>query len=398
MHAPLGDAGRSRAGSSTGLAIGPDDPRVVRSVGDARGRSLAGAPKGNVMLRGVLFALVVFVALALAATARAMPAVAGAPAADHPTVRGTRADFVAALRAPVEGYLAASTLIQLRLVEWGSRLVALLTGLALTWLGLRALLELAAPGRLLAELLLLFLAAGLLFTLLDRWPAVCSAVIEGTRVVALQASGNEPSAEAMLLGVSRVLDAAFALWEYPVAWRALGGDWLLVAFTVLFKLGALAFMVGCGIVYLAVYLLSMTLLAIAFALGPVLLPWLLVPWAAFLAEAWLRFCLSAALHQVVGIVMVTLVSAMHEPLLASLDRHLGEDPAAFNFFYFAGALLLGGVSAFMMLQVPALAGALVHGGVPARALPGAGQAAAAARVLRVPSPARLLARARTPPR
>jgi len=337
--------------------------------------------------RRLCAALLVAVLFALAAGASAMPAAnAPLPPAEHPTVRGSRADFARALKSPVEGYLAASALIQSRLVDWGSRLLVLLTGLALVWLGLRGALELAPPGRLLADLLLLTLTAGLLFAALDQWPALCAAVIDGTRRVALQASGSEPSAEAMLLGVNRVLDAAFALWEYPIVWRALDGDWLLVAFTVLFKLGALAFMVGCGIVYLAIYLLSMTLLAIAFALGPVLLPWMMVPWGSFLADAWLRFCLTAALHQVVGIVMVTLVSALHEPLLASLDPHLGGDPAAFNFFYFAGALLLGGVSAFMMLQVPTLAGALVHGGVAARVLPGAAQAAAVARIPRLSLP------------
>lgn len=357
----------------------------------ARARSRIVRHAVRLLLSGLIIAGVVSPSLAMPA----LP-IAAAQAAEHPTVQGTRADFAAALRAPVEGYLAASLLIQSRLIEWGGRLLVLLTGLALVWLGIRGALDLAPPGRLLADLLLLTLLAGLLFALLDRWPALCAAIVDGTHRVALQASGNEPSAEAMLLGVSRVLDAAFALWEYPVAGRALGGDWLLVAFTVLFKLGTLAFMVGCGVVYLAVYLLSMTLLAIAFALGPVLLPWLLVPWAAFLADAWLRFCLVAALHQVVGIVMVTLVSAMHEPLLGSLDRHLGDDPSGFNFFYFAGALLVGGVSAFMMLQVPALAGALVQGTMPARALPGSAQAGAAARALRVPSLSTIAARSRAP--
>ena len=277
------------------------------------------------------------------------------------TAGGSRDDFHRALQVPVEGMLQAARSIDQRLLGWGQRLLALLTGLALVWIGLKAMLDPGAIGELMTEFITLLLVSGLLFALLDNWGSATAAIVGGTADLARQVSGSVHDGAAAVHGLQRVVDAGFALWEHPgVGLFAISDPvgWLL---TLGFKLAILLLLLACGIIYLGMYLLSMTLLSIAFALGPVLIPWSIIAPASFLFDAWVRFTLIAALYQVVGIVIVTLVSQMHESTLAGLDAAIGGTSGVFNFYYFAAAFLLSGVSALMMLQIPSIAGGLVNG-------------------------------------
>lgn len=148
-------------------------------------------------------------------------------------------------------------------------------------------------------------------------------------------------------------------------------DPLALLGTLLFKLAIAIALLLCACIYLGIYLMSMILLSIAFALGPVFLPWLLVRPASFLFDGWVRFTLVAALYQVIGIVVVTLVSRMHEPMMAGTGTAIDPASDAFNFYYFAAAFVVSGVSTMLMLQVPSIANALVSGSIATRFAPGA---------------------------
>ena len=290
---------------------------------------------------------------------------------EGPVVSGDRSDLDRGLRAPVEGMVAAAATIHRRLLPWGLNLLALLTGLSLVWMGLKAALERPPPGMLIGDLLTLSFTAGILFALLDHWGAVTEAIVGGAAVVSREVSGNIHEGPAAIQGVQRIFDAAFMLWEHP----SVGIGSLLNAatalHTLLFKFAVTLLLLLCGCIYLGIYLMSMTLLSIAFALGPVFLPWLLVRPASFLFDGWLRFTLVAALYQVIGILVVTLVSRLHEPMMEGMGSAIDPASGTFNFFYFFAACVLSGVSAMLMLQVPSIANALVSGSISARFSPGA---------------------------
>jgi hypothetical protein len=247
----------------------------------------------------------------------------------------------------------------------------LLAGLSLVWTGLKTALERPPLGLLAGELLTLFFTAGLLFALLDHWGTVTDAIVAGAADVSRQVSGNVHDGPAAILGVQRILDAAFLLWEHAGLGLGSLSDPMTALGTLLFKLAVALLLLLCGCIYLGIYLMSMILLSIAFALGPVFLPWLLLRPASFLFDAWLRFTLVAALYQVVGILVVTLVSRMHEPMMEGMGSAIDTASGTFNFYYFAAAFLLSGVSAMLMLQVPSIANALVSGSIGARLSPGA---------------------------
>ncbi len=288
-----------------------------------------------------------------------------------PIISGTREDFGRALSAPVDGLLEAASTIHGRLLPWGLDLLVLLAGVSLVWLGLKTALEGPPLGVLMGELFTLIVTAGILFALLDNWATVTGAIVAGAADLSRQVSGNVHDGPAAVHGVQRMLDAAFWLWEHADAGIGSVLDPLMLLGTLLFKLAIAILLLLCGCIYLGIYLMSMTLLSIAFALGPVFLPWLLLRPATFLFEGWIRFTLVAALYQVIGIVVVTLVSRMHEPMMASMGTAIDPASGAFNFYYFAAAFLVAGVSAMLMLQVPAIANGLVSGSIAARFTPGA---------------------------
>ncbi|MCA3070045.1 MAG: type IV secretion system protein [Rhodocyclaceae bacterium] len=288
---------------------------------------------------------------------------------EGPVVAGNRDDFDRALRAPVEGMVEAAATIHRRLLPWGLDLLALLAGLSLVWMGLRAALERPPLGMLAGDLLTLSFTVGILFALLDHWGTVTDAIVGGAAVVSRAVSGNVHEGPAAIQGVQRILDAAFMLWEHSEIGIGSMLEPITVLCTLLFKLAVALLLLLCGCIYLGIYLMSMTLLSIAFALGPVFLPWLLVRPASFLFDGWLRFTLVAALYQVVGILVVTLVSRMHEPMMEGMGGAIDTASGTFNFYYFAAAFLLSGVSAMLMLQVPSIANALVSGSIGTRLSP-----------------------------
>jgi hypothetical protein len=288
-----------------------------------------------------------------------------------PTVSGNREDFGRAVRAPVDGLVAAAATIHRRLQPWGLELLALLTGISLAWMGLKTALERPPLGTLVGEFLTLSITAGILFALLDRWDSVTGAIVAGAADLSRQVSGNVHGAADAVHGVQRMLDAAFWLWEHAEARIGSMLDPLALLGTLLFKLAIAIALLLCACIYLGIYLMSMILLSIAFALGPVFLPWLLVRPASFLFDGWVRFTLVAALYQVIGIVVVTLVSRMHEPMMAGTGTAIDPASDAFNFYYFAAAFVVSGVSTMLMLQVPSIANALVSGSIATRFAPGA---------------------------
>ncbi|WP_175684576.1 type IV secretion system protein [Burkholderia anthina] len=111
------------------------------------------------------------------------------------------------------------------------------------------------------------------------------------------------------------------------------------------------------------------LLDIAFCLGPVLIPWYVLPAGEFLFDGWLRFTISAGLFKVVAWLMMAIVYSGVLPGIQGLVQQTATQSGANSDAYYAtnylamlALALVCGVGAFMMWQVPEIARALVTGG------------------------------------
>ncbi|REE18625.1 TrbL/VirB6 plasmid conjugal transfer protein [Paraburkholderia sp. BL23I1N1] len=123
------------------------------------------------------------------------------------------------------------------------------------------------------------------------------------------------------------------------------------------------------LIFVVVVQFGSFLLDIAFCLGPVLIPWYVLPAGEFLFDGWLRFTISAGLFKVVAWLMMAIVYSGVLPGIQSLVQQTamqsGTNSDAYyatNYLAMLALALVCGVGAFMMWQVPDIAKSLVSGG------------------------------------
>jgi hypothetical protein len=146
----------------------------------------------------------------------------------------------------------------------------------------------------------------------------------------------------------------------------------LLAFAA--KVIAAAALLFMGLAFVLVIQLGSFLMAFAFCLGPVLIPWFLLPPTEFLFNGWLRFTIVAGLYKVVAWLMMTLVVNGALPSLKSLVDQIALSNGLAGADYFASNILpilalafVACVGAYLMWLAPGIATALVSGGNPAPA-------------------------------
>ncbi|AFT85990.1 type IV secretion system protein [Paraburkholderia phenoliruptrix] len=123
------------------------------------------------------------------------------------------------------------------------------------------------------------------------------------------------------------------------------------------------------LIFVVVVQFGSFLLDIAFCLGPVLIPWYVLPAGEFLFDGWLRFTISAGLFKVVAWLMMAIVYSGVLPGIQGLVQQTATQSGANSDAYYAtnylamlALALVCGVGAFMMWQVPDIAKGLISGG------------------------------------
>ena len=106
-------------------------------------------------------------------------------------------------------------------------------------------------------------------------------------------------------------------------------------------------------------------LAIALFLGPVFIPWLVVPGLSFLFWGWLRTVLTASLMGPIAAVIMRVLSEVGVLVTQNVVATITAGPSLADLFT-QGVIVLGFAVASVLaaLQMPALAQSLVSGGMP----------------------------------
>ena len=172
-------------------------------------------------------------------------------------------------------------------------------------------------------------------------------------------------------GIAEVLTAVTAVLEAdeePSFWdRTVGALRLLYG---LFTAGPPLAMLGLGVaigglIGAAQVIWAYVALAIALFLGPVFIPWLLVPGLSFLFWGWLRTVLTASLMGPIAAVIMRVLSEVGVQVTQNVVATINGGPSLADLF--TQGVIVGGfaiASVLAALQMPALAQALVSGGMP----------------------------------
>jgi len=130
----------------------------------------------------------------------------------------------------------------------------------------------------------------------------------------------------------------------------------LIVLTLVFKIIAAIALLAMGGVFVLVVQTGSILLSIAFILGPLFIPWYLLPPTEFLFNGWLKFTIVAGLYKVVAWLLVTIVIGGALPGLTTLLQSVGT--AYLTYMAVAFVCCLG---VYLMRMAPAIANGLVSG-------------------------------------
>jgi type IV secretory pathway VirB6-like protein len=142
----------------------------------------------------------------------------------------------------------------------------------------------------------------------------------------------------------------------------------LIILTLVFKvLAALALLI-MGLYFVLVTQMGSFLLAIAFILGPLLVPWYILPATEFLFTGWLKFTIVAGLYKVVAWTLVAIVLNGLLPAVTIIIQAVSDSSGAVSDDYYSTAYIaymavafVCFVGAYMMVQAPSIANSLVSG-------------------------------------
>lgn len=136
--------------------------------------------------------------------------------------------------------------------------------------------------------------------------------------------------------------------------------WLIAAGLKLLTTGVLALLAA---VYMLVVNLGAVLIGVAMTLGPILVPWFLIPPGSFLFDGWLRFMITAGLMKVVGAVLMTIVNAAILVAKGYVDTTIAhiEDVTTVDTFAMIVICIITCIGVFLMWQAPIIAAGLVSG-------------------------------------
>ena len=121
------------------------------------------------------------------------------------------------------------------------------------------------------------------------------------------------------------------------------------------------------VTYISNIVISFASIALAIALAPIMVPFLIVPGTSFIFDGWLRFFITSCRMKVVGAFIMMITSKMMEKMVevaSKIDLPSNADMfqlMSANFIIYISLVLIAMICAGMMVMVPSLANGLVSG-------------------------------------
>lgn len=164
-------------------------------------------------------------------------------------------------------------------------------------------------------------------------------------------------------GVNEALGGLGTGWSIT-QWLVAGVGWLMA-----FILSVIIFIVGTVIA--AFIAVSQMMMGIGVALGPLLVPFLLLPPLSGLAMGWLNFMIYAGFVKLVGAVMIVFLADMLGAVTSLSFVTQVDGEVSFQWFVYLSAIVIVILSAVMSMFIMEIASGLV-GGSPLRGILQAG--------------------------
>lgn len=270
------------------------------------------------------------------------------------------------------------------LIPQGKRLFLLLTTILIAWTGIKVVLEQSGFNGWVSQAVRVIVVVG--FTAFFMQPDTQQELAGGFADVAgtiSSATGssinmNDPASGVLSIfskgggsilklwgGDQLTADGSKSWWQSAAEYMSLGaiasgiveiGSKLAISLLLIVSIAVCAAMLA----------LSQVMLSIGLIVAPIMIPWLVIEQTAFLFHGWLKFVIVAGMQKVVGAILLGMSAGLLD-VVAKLANSAEASPA-FDATSYLVAALLSLLMAFLMLQIPAIASALISG-LPSTSLP-----------------------------
>jgi hypothetical protein len=270
------------------------------------------------------------------------------------------------------------------LVPLGTKLWFWLSVISITWYGIRVILESGVIVDVLGEFMRTFFMVAIAWGMLqDGWyilifkDFIGGFIDEATTVISSQLGLGGSVAESLVNGMSKLIgfasEAGNAINEqvgHPKdVWDFLMAYWSN-SVTLLYLVASMFVMFVASCVYFAIGMISIILVAIAHALAPLFIPFLVFDYTRKWLDGFITFIVSANLYKVVGTLMIGVTSIVLDHMMSILNStssngDYGPQTLASIFTAAFSAVIL-----YLMWQVPSIVQGILNGNSSVRmALP-----------------------------
>lgn len=280
-------------------------------------------------------------------------------------------------------------------------LIGMLAVIALSWAGIKGLLEGDSANSAIANIVRTMFIAGLATAIIgtNTGSGLGKKLIEGFDAVATAASGGAVSTSApgtmikstvsemlktaglMFIGKTQDEEAASPTvpsgegvaedgknaWDYVTGvvsstWDKMSIAGIAVILTNLFyKFFMAVALLLATLVFVGQFVVTQIMINIGLALMPIMVPWILLDATSFVFEGWLKFMITAGMTKVIGAVIFGLTSgAMNSAVELSNKGYETGEPGVM-FMAYAGSFLIVGMLALLMMQSTGIATGLIAG-------------------------------------
>lgn len=256
-----------------------------------------------------------------------------------------------------------------RLIDAGVALMQGLMVIMIVWRLLPLLLDADPPNTVMAEMIRLGLLAGIGYYSITGIADTGLRIIEGFDWIATKLTGEQAGADALSAGMAQILHIGQNLinsyqWPKPSGITEFVTQIPAYLVASMFKVVTILAVLFTGALMGGYFIVSQILAGIALALGPVMLPFYLVPALEFIANGWLRFLIAACMYRLIGVVMLSFINAMTGTLAAVAQAAGQSTPGMANTIDLVGAaviLFVAVVVAMLVMQIPTIANGIVSG-------------------------------------
>lgn len=250
----------------------------------------------------------------------------------------------------------------------GQSLFAGLALIAFSWMGIRLVLEAGAITDLMGTLMRTMLTIGMVYWAIspEGYNLIFKEGVDGTmNALAAKLSGVAGSPQTALVStMTKLIEHAVLIGDkIYTTWLQDAGPLDVMAiiaknfFALLFLSLSIVMIFLAAVVYFAVGITSIIMIQIALILGPIFIPWVLIPMASFMFEGWLKFLVIAGLTKVIGALLIGIASATLTAITIDLSGDFGQ-----TLIMSMAAAAVAMLIAYLMSQIPNIAQSLVSGG------------------------------------